>query len=265
MAHVCKWSASYSGPRTKAALQAQRRSRIILCFFMSHIFLRPFLSCAHLFPIRWFHTLLVQFCTCGCIIWNSTLSFLKVEKKATNEVLKWCDFTICRDIFCLFFFHSFSSYSFPPKSIIRVNVITLVPLKLFWRLYVYNPFSLYMSSVSPHYSQLASSWAGCPDAVCSSQPLFFSLLCLSDSPYGEWNSAFYWSKAVWCTHDPLQLGHLWADVCESVSTRTLVTVNPSLLLPLSVTMKQVARTVAKVELSDHVCDVVFALFDCDGE
>lgn len=22
---------------------------------------------------------------------------------------------------------------------------------------------------------------------------------------------------------------------------------------------------AKVELSDHVCDVVFALFDCDGE
>lgn len=37
---------------------------------------------------------------------------------------------------------------------------------------------------------------------------------------------------------------------------------PSFLL--SVTMKQVARTVAKVELSDHVCDVVFALFDCDG-
>lgn len=34
---------------------------------------------------------------------------------------------------------------------------------------------------------------------------------------------------------------------------------------LSVTMKQVARTVAKVELSDHVCDVVFALFDCDGK
>lgn len=34
---------------------------------------------------------------------------------------------------------------------------------------------------------------------------------------------------------------------------------------LTVTMKQVARTVAKVELSDHVCDVVFALFDCDGE
>ncbi|XP_023818709.1 calcium uptake protein 1, mitochondrial isoform X3 [Oryzias latipes] len=30
------------------------------------------------------------------------------------------------------------------------------------------------------------------------------------------------------------------------------------------TMKQVARTVAKVELSDHVCNVVFALFDCDG-
>ncbi|XP_043911927.1 calcium uptake protein 1, mitochondrial isoform X2 [Protopterus annectens] len=30
------------------------------------------------------------------------------------------------------------------------------------------------------------------------------------------------------------------------------------------TMQQVARTVAKVELSDHVCNVVFALFDCDG-
>ncbi|GCC37060.1 hypothetical protein chiPu_0015560 [Chiloscyllium punctatum] len=30
------------------------------------------------------------------------------------------------------------------------------------------------------------------------------------------------------------------------------------------TMKQVARTVAHVELSDHVCDVVFALFDSDG-
>uniref|UniRef100_G3W5G4 Calcium uptake protein 1, mitochondrial n=1 Tax=Sarcophilus harrisii TaxID=9305 RepID=G3W5G4_SARHA len=29
------------------------------------------------------------------------------------------------------------------------------------------------------------------------------------------------------------------------------------------TMQQVAKTVAKVELSDHVCDVVFALFDCD--
>uniref|UniRef100_A0AAZ3RUH0 Calcium uptake protein 1, mitochondrial n=1 Tax=Oncorhynchus tshawytscha TaxID=74940 RepID=A0AAZ3RUH0_ONCTS len=28
---------------------------------------------------------------------------------------------------------------------------------------------------------------------------------------------------------------------------------------------QVAPTVAKVDLSDHVCDVVFALFDCDGE
>ncbi|XP_041324029.1 calcium uptake protein 1, mitochondrial isoform X2 [Pyrgilauda ruficollis] len=33
---------------------------------------------------------------------------------------------------------------------------------------------------------------------------------------------------------------------------------------VAVTMQQVARTVAKVELSDHVCDVVFALFDCDG-
>lgn len=38
-----------------------------------------------------------------------------------------------------------------------------------------------------------------------------------------------------------------------------------LSLSLSATMKQVARTVAKVELSDHVCDVVFALFDCDGK
>jgi len=51
---------------------------------------------------------------------------------------------------------------------------------------------------------------------------------------------------------------------------TLVVSRPSkpFLLCLSpaptATMKQVARTVAKVELSDHVCDVVFALFDCDG-
>ncbi|GAB5578467.1 calcium uptake protein 1 [Prionailurus iriomotensis] len=35
-------------------------------------------------------------------------------------------------------------------------------------------------------------------------------------------------------------------------------------LDKEMTMQQVARTVAKVELSDHVCDVVFALFDCDG-
>lgn len=34
---------------------------------------------------------------------------------------------------------------------------------------------------------------------------------------------------------------------------------------VAVTMQQVAKTVAKVEVSDHVCDVVFALFDCDGE
>lgn len=39
----------------------------------------------------------------------------------------------------------------------------------------------------------------------------------------------------------------------------------SLMPPRLATMKQVARTVAKVELSDHVCDVVFALFDCDGK
>lgn len=41
-----------------------------------------------------------------------------------------------------------------------------------------------------------------------------------------------------------------------------IVVLPALFLA---TMKQVARTVAKVELSDHVCDVVFALFDCDGK
>lgn len=52
--------------------------------------------------------------------------------------------------------------------------------------------------------------------------------------------------------------------------KSLVLADPDVLLTLcplsvSVTMQQVARTVAKVELSDHVCDVVFALFDCDGE
>lgn len=44
-----------------------------------------------------------------------------------------------------------------------------------------------------------------------------------------------------------------------------VFIHPCSLTLSSATMKQVARTVAKVELSDHVCDVVFALFDCDGE
>lgn len=52
--------------------------------------------------------------------------------------------------------------------------------------------------------------------------------------------------------------------------KSLLAADPNVsltLCPLSVavTMQQVARTVAKVELSDHVCDVVFALFDCDGE
>lgn len=44
--------------------------------------------------------------------------------------------------------------------------------------------------------------------------------------------------------------------------------NTNIIVPFAfclATMKQVARTVAKVELSDHVCDVVFALFDCDGK
>lgn len=49
----------------------------------------------------------------------------------------------------------------------------------------------------------------------------------------------------------------------SLSPLSPLNLTPSLCL--SVTMKQVARTVAKVELSDHVCDVVFALFDCDGK
>jgi hypothetical protein len=31
------------------------------------------------------------------------------------------------------------------------------------------------------------------------------------------------------------------------------------------TMKHVARTVARVELSDHLLDVVFTLFDANGD
>eukprot|EP00064_Thunnus_orientalis_P005471 superscaffoldBa00000536_g5485 len=45
---------------------------------------------------------------------------------------------------------------------------------------------------------------------------------------------------------------------------SLVDFRLNITMARQVTMKQVARTVAKVELSDHVCDVVFALFDCDG-
>lgn len=61
----------------------------------------------------------------------------------------------------------------------------------------------------------------------------------------------------------------WASSCVLQAPLHPVAFAFSLLstcsLPLSATMKQVARTVAKVELSDHVCDVVFALFDCDGK
>ena len=67
-------------------------------------------------------------------------------------------------------------------------------------------------------------------------------------------------------HSILHMGRSWADLSVFVPTHSLFFVPVTFLwLCLSVTMKQVARTVAKVELSDHVCDVVFALFDCDGK
>lgn len=56
-----------------------------------------------------------------------------------------------------------------------------------------------------------------------------------------------------------------SEVCTLFSHHTVTSSLCLLPLSLSATMKQVARTVAKVELSDHVCDVVFALFDCDGK
>uniref|UniRef100_A0AAY5K1Z1 Calcium uptake protein 1, mitochondrial n=1 Tax=Esox lucius TaxID=8010 RepID=A0AAY5K1Z1_ESOLU len=55
---------------------------------------------------------------------------------------------------------------------------------------------------------------------------------------------------------------VWA--CLSLCGRVSLCLSFPPFSPPSATMKQVARTVAKVELSDHVCDVVFALFDCDG-
>lgn len=55
------------------------------------------------------------------------------------------------------------------------------------------------------------------------------------------------------------------DTSNQAQTHSSVFIHPCSLTLSSATMKQVARTVAKVELSDHVCDVVFALFDCDGE
>lgn len=67
------------------------------------------------------------------------------------------------------------------------------------------------------------------------------------------------SPSDWLVHTVLHMVFLLFHPKNSKSI--------SLLLPFlhpSVTMKQVARTVAKVELSDHVCDVVFGLFDCDG-
>lgn len=57
----------------------------------------------------------------------------------------------------------------------------------------------------------------------------------------------------------------WPFLPFSVHLCILLRLVPHCSLPPSATMKQVARTVAKVELSDHVCDVVFALFDCDGK
>lgn len=81
------------------------------------------------------------------------------------------------------------------------------------------------------------------------------------SPFSASLLSLCWMEKNLPSIDPLQL-----DMCTQCSpcelAQTFVTVKS---LPLSVTMKQVARTVAKVELSDHVCDVVFALFDCDGK
>lgn len=72
--------------------------------------------------------------------------------------------------------------------------------------------------------------------------------CLVDQAYSRLKKAIFHGG----TGSPAWLAH--PEPCVT------------LCLPsVAVTMQQVARTVAKVELSDHVCDVVFALFDCDGE
>lgn len=111
--------------------------------------------------------------------------------------------------------------------------------------------------------------AGFPVAVhsfFSSQPLL-SLMCPSDSLPSELKP-FLLIRAVWFAHTVLHLHRWCADMCESVPVLLSQWIFLSVYLSslcLSVTMKQVARTVAKVELSDHVCDVVFALFDCDGK
>jgi len=93
--------------------------------------------------------------------------------------------------------------------------------------------------------------------------LFHCQKCLNGSP------ARCRSRAVWLAHTmsstrAARSWLVWHALLLSSSTN-----GESLRLwfPPSrpVTMKQVARTVAKVELSDHVCDVVFALFDCDGK
>lgn len=100
-----------------------------------------------------------------------------------------------------------------------------------------------------------------------SAPFFFHCrVCQIVSPV-KGSPACHRSQAVWLC----KMSSTWAIYeLACVTSITLfhkwwiaLSVLPSLCV--SVTMKQVARTVAKVELSDHVCDVVFALFDCDGK
>lgn len=136
----------------------------------------------------------------------------------------------------------------------------------------------------PHSSQPVSFSAGCPDAVCTSSHLSLSpslalslsvsladsFSCLSDKSLpGKWEScllsiASSLARTQCPPHGPFMSWLVWLSplLLYPANVESL-SVLPSLYL--SVTMKQVARTVAKVELSDHVCDVVFALFDCDGK
>ena len=78
---------------------------------------------------------------------------------------------------------------------------------------------------------------------------------------------FHSCSFIFCTHLPSffltsSISFTWVSHPKSFSLARPGFVH---LCLLPATMKQVARTVAKVELSDHVCDVVFALFDCDGK
>ncbi len=88
-ARVRKLSPSSRRPRSETVflLFEPKGAPVFLSHLLHHCFsLFPFFHLA--LQSHDFTPLLIQFLICGCVIWNCTLSFLKVKKKkATNESL----------------------------------------------------------------------------------------------------------------------------------------------------------------------------------